>query len=838
MNITKRDGHTEEFDLKKIIEAMRKAFTSVERDVDDIMLNIMALRTVSKAQDIVKELSVEAIQDCVEAVLMECGFSDVAKSYVLYRQKRANIRNMTLDVDKVVKEYIGQEDWRVKENSTVSYSVGGFILSNSGAVTSRYWLNHFYDEEIEKAHRECDIHIHDLSMLSGYCFTGNTKVKTLDGKSITFKKMVEKGIKELYLWSFDNDKKIFVKSIGVNPRITRFVNQIKQITFIGDEDIIQCTLDHPFLLEDGTYCRADELGPGKHVVKMDKDGKQSKFIIYSNLTITLQEKIPVYDLTVPNYHNFVLDNGAVVHNCAGWSLKQLILEGLGGVKKRITSNPAKHLHTLCNQMVNFLGIMQNEWAGAQAFSSFDTYLSAFVKADNLDYHTVKQCIQSFVFGVNTPSRWGCVDTETEVLSTTGFKKYNELKEGDLIYTWKDGNLEINPVNAVVIKEHKGKMHSYRFGHYHQFVTPDHRMLVTKRNSYDFHIRLSEEVFNSATPYVLPTSFDGYNIDEELNLSDEWIQLAAIVYADGSIDMRNGSVHKVKIYKSPNRYGNELIFDLTKKLGLDFNFSTQNGGFDSPVNVYTFYGDNARAIVKVVGETKKYIDEKFLHMNREQSELFLYTWSNFDGSEEKYMIQCDNEEILDQIQHIGVRAGYTSYDIRRNKTIYAKMKKSKCIYDYNRNEYDYDGLVWCPNVENGTAVFRKDGSIFISGQCQAPFSNITLDWTCPEDLKDMPAIVGGQPQDFTYGDCDKERAMVNKAFLEVMIEGDANGRGHQYPIPTYSITKDFDWSESENLKLLFDMTAKYGTPYFSNYVNSDMNPSDIRSIDKLVDLKPL
>lgn len=634
MNITKRDGHTEKFDITKISKAMRKAFNSVERETNDVMLEMLALRTVAKAQEIVKELSVEVIQDCAEAVLMECGFSDVAKSYVLYRQKRANIRNMTLDVEKVVEEYIGQLDWRVKENSTVSYSLGGFILSNSGAITSNYWLNHFYDEEIANAHRNCDMHIHDLSMLSGYC--------------------------------------------------------------------------------------------------------------------------------------------------AGWSLKQLILEGLGGVENRITSKPAKHLHTLCNQMVNFLGIMQNEWAGAQAFSSFDTYLSAFVKADNLDYHSVKQCIQSFVFGVNTPSRWGCVDTETEVLSTTGFKKYNELKEGDLIYTWKDGNLEINPVNAVVIKEHKGKMHSYRFGHYHQFVTPDHRMLVTKRNHYDFHIRLSEDVFNSPSPYVLPTSFDGYNIDERLNLSDEWIQLAAIVYADGSIDMRNGHVHKVKIFKSPNRFGNELIFELTKKLKLDFTFSTKNGGFNSPVNQYTFYGDDARAIVEVVGETKKYIDDKFLHMDREQSELFLSTWSNFDGSEEKYMIQCDNEEILGQIQLIGVRAGYTSYDIRRNKTLYAKMRKSKCLYDYSRNEYDYDGIVWCPNVENGTAVFRKDGSVFISGQCQAPFSNITLDWTCPEDLKDMPAIVGGQPQDFTYGDCDKERAMVNKAFLEVMIEGDANGRGHQYP----------------------------------------------------------
>ena len=206
--------------------------------------------------------------------------------------------------------------------------------------------------------------------------------------------------------------------------------------------------------------------------------------------------------------------------CAGWSLKQLIKEGLGGVPGKITSTPAGHLSTLCNQMVNFLGIMQNEWAGAQAFSSFDTYLAPFVKVDKLSYKEVKQCIQSFVYGVNTPSRWGT---------------------------------------------------------------------------------------------------------------------------------------------------------------------------------------------------------------------------------------------------------------------------------------------------------------------QSPFTNITLDWVVPNDLAEMPALVGGKEMDFKYKDCVEEMAMVNKAFIEIMIEGDANGRGFQYPIPTYSITRDFDWSETENNKLLFEMTAKYGTPYFSNYINSDMEPSDVRSM---------
>ena len=377
--VVKRDGKVVDFDLSKISAAIQKAFDATESQYTPDIIDFIALKVTADFQDKIKDnkVAVEDVQDSVEAVLSRAGYETVAKSYILYRKNREKLRNAKssyLDYADTVNSYLSELDWRVKENSTVTYSVGGLILSNSGAITANYWLSEVYDEEIGNAHRNCDIHIHDLSMLTGYC--------------------------------------------------------------------------------------------------------------------------------------------------AGWSLKQLIKEGLGGVPGKITSSPASHLSTLCNQMVNFLGILQNEWAGAQAFSSFDTYLAPFVKVDNLSQKEVEQCVQSFIYGVNTPSRWGT---------------------------------------------------------------------------------------------------------------------------------------------------------------------------------------------------------------------------------------------------------------------------------------------------------------------QAPFSNITLDWTCPADLKDLPAIVGGKELDFTYGDCQKEMDMVNKAFIKLMINGDANGRGFQYPIPTYSITKDFDWSETENNKLLFEMTAKYGTPYFSNYINSDMEPSDVRSM---------
>ena len=283
--VRKREGKVVSFDIRKIDEAIKKAFDSVDRKYDDNVIDFLALKVTADFEPKLKDniIAVEDIQDSVEAVLIAAGYADVAKSYILYRKLHEKMRNMKstlLDYKDVVNSYINVTDWRVKENSTVTYSVGGLILSNSGAITANYWLSEVYDEEIANAHRSGAIHLHDLSMLTGYC--------------------------------------------------------------------------------------------------------------------------------------------------AGWSLKQLIQEGLGGVPGKITSSPAKHLSTLCNQMVNFLGIMQNEWAGAQAFSSFDTYLAPFVKADKLGYYEVKQCVQSFIYGVNTPSRWGTQAPFTNV--TLDWVVPNDLAE--------------------------------------------------------------------------------------------------------------------------------------------------------------------------------------------------------------------------------------------------------------------------------------------------------------------------------------------------------------------------------------------------------------------------
>ncbi|MBR5246287.1 MAG: ribonucleoside triphosphate reductase, partial [Clostridia bacterium] len=284
-NVVKRDGKIASFDLKKISEAITLAFDACNKQYNSDIIDFLALKVTAEFEPKIEDqaITVENIQDSVESVLIKAGYDDVAKAYIIYRRQREKVRNINatmVDYKAIIDNYLNVNDWRVKENSTVTYSVGGLILSNSGAVTANYWLSEIYDDEIGNAHRNADIHIHDLSMLTGYC--------------------------------------------------------------------------------------------------------------------------------------------------AGWSLKQLIQEGLGGVPGKITSAPAAHLSTLCNQMVNFLGIMQNEWAGAQAFSSFDTYLAPFVKVDNLSYKEVKQCIQSFIYGVNTPSRWGTQSPFTNI--TLDWTVPNDLAE--------------------------------------------------------------------------------------------------------------------------------------------------------------------------------------------------------------------------------------------------------------------------------------------------------------------------------------------------------------------------------------------------------------------------
>lgn len=489
--VQKRNGTFMDFDIRKIANAMTKAFEACDQPVDESIVEMLALKVTSDFAPKVKDntISVEDIQDSVESILAQAGYMNVAKAYILYRENHTKARNAgedMLNYKKVVDGYLKIDDWRVKENSTVTYSIGGLILSNSGAITANYWLNEIYDKEIGEAHKNVDMHIHDLSMLSPYCFTGDTRIKTLDGKNYSFKEMVDANMKEVWVFAFDGEKIVPAKAI--NPRITRRVNQLVKITLTNKQTIL-VTPDHLFMVRDGSYVPAKDLKPNTSLMPlyiadnpntkystiskvwykgrgdgylhrwvaesvlgrallpnevvhhldgdkhncspenlqvMDdsehrrlsvletmqtdkwKKANNARLVAYNQSevkrqsisafaqtrsrspkgtftkfaycgegagtpdfnhcvrkveVVKLTEYIDVYDMTVPQYENFALNAGVFVHNCAGWSLKQLIEKGIGGVPSKITSAPAAHLSTLVNQMVNFLGIMQNEWAG-------------------------------------------------------------------------------------------------------------------------------------------------------------------------------------------------------------------------------------------------------------------------------------------------------------------------------------------------------------------------------------------------------------------------------------------------------------------------------------------
>lgn len=392
-----------DFDLQKIQKAIENAAQAVEQR-DEAVPFAVAKEVFIRLEELFDGAvpSVEQIQDIVEEELIRFEYVDIAKAYILYREKRREARarrDVVVEVEKTIQEYLKKADWRVQANSNQGYSLGGMILNTAGKVTANYWLSHIYPSAIGDAHRNADIHIHDLDMFSGYC--------------------------------------------------------------------------------------------------------------------------------------------------AGWSLRALLEEGFNGVPGKIESGPPKHLSSAVAQMVNFLGTLQNEWAGAQAFSSFDTYMAPFVRKYEME---VRKRITD---------------------SQASFPNENLLEEA---------------VEAEVYDYVKQNMQSF--------------------------------VFN-------------------LNIPSRW----------------------------------------------------------------------------------------------------------------------------------------------------------------------------------GT---------------QTPFTNITLDWTCPVDLQDKRLILGGKDFAYTFGELGKEMQMVNRAFIEVMTEGDRNGRAFTFPIPTYNITKDFNW-EDPNAKPLFEMTAKYGTPYFQNFINSDMEPGDVRSM---------
>lgn len=698
--IRKRDGRIVDFDQAKIAEAIWRALQitkeakskkQAEKLSDQL---VMLLNKKFHSRSIP---AVEEIQDLVEEALIRARLIKTAKAYILYREQHRKIREIKnmLDSNELVENYLKQLDWRVKENSNMSFSLQGLNNYISSAVSSRYWLNKVYPQEVRQAHLDGDFHIHDLQLLSAYC--------------------------------------------------------------------------------------------------------------------------------------------------AGWDLGDLLLRGFGGVTGKIESKSAKHFRSALGQIVNFFYTLQGEVAGAQAFSNFDTYLAPFIRHDNLTYNEVKQSIQEFLFNVNVPTRVGfqCMSEDTEILSQDGWKKYDQIKTGDIIATFniEKGFIEYLPVKNIFAKKYKGQMYNLKNRISDQLISPEHRVVRRRFGADGYVLEKIEKILELRSPFMVPVGSEGY-ISGDDNFNEDIVKLIAWVVAEGSLDRSGRGGGRISIYQSEKKnkedYGE--IVSLCNSLKLKYTERAQLG-LGEECNVIRFDADSTRKILKYFDSDKKkgikFIPKTIIDAGVETARLFLETYIKGDGHE-GCKITTTSKIIRDGLLQVIVNTGYSATVLNRKPDNNLSKKdryiiriiKHKDTYINKVKKINYNGIIWCPNTKNETVIAKRKGKIFITGN--TPFTNITMDLFPPENLKNEAVIIGGKPQPSKYGDYQKEMDMLNSAFAEVMMEGDAKGRVFTFPIPTYNITKNFDWDKPVVNKI-FDMTAKYGIPYFSNFINSDMNPEDARSM---------
>jgi ribonucleoside-triphosphate reductase len=523
--------------------------------------------------------------------------------------------------------------------------------------------------------------------------------------------------------------------------------------------------------------------------------------------------------------------------CCGWDLQDLLLRGFGGVPSKIESKPPKHFRPALGQIVNFFFTLQGESAGAQAMSNFDTFLAPFIRYDNLDYKQVKQSLQEFLFNCMVPTRVGfqCLSEDTEILTSDGWKKYNEVEKGDVIKTFNPEKviIEEKRVKKIFRREYKGKMYNLLNRIQDQLVSPEHRIVRKKFNSEKYCLEKIEDFIKLKTSQIIPISANNNN--KEVDVRDEEIKLVAWIVSEGSMETKK-NWRRIVIYQSKkkNKEKYEEIISLLEKLEIEYTTQEGSKSLGETVAQIRFNADNSRKLLELFNSNKtvKVIPEKFLEMSQRQSRLFLEEYIKGDGHED-CKITVSDKKILGDLQRIIFNSGYGFTTAKRmssgvgKKMLYIlRVIKHQETGITKIEEIDYKGVIWSVNTENETVIAKRKGKVFITGN--TPFLNVSLDIKIPSFLKNQPVIIGGEAQRETYGEFQKEVDIFNKAFYECLMEGDSKGRVFTFPIPTISITKDFDW-DNESLVPMWEATAKYGVNYFSNFVNSDMNPEDFRSM---------
>ncbi len=546
----------------------------------------------------------------------------------------------------------------------------------------------------------------------------------------------------------------------------------------------------------------------------------------------------IFDITTDS--STFLANGLLVHNCMGWDLYDLLNKGFGGVSEKLESKPPKHFGAALGQIVNFLYTLQGECAGAVALSNFDTLLAPFIRYDNLNYTQVKQAMQRFLHNMAVPTRVGfqCLSEDTEILTAEGWKGHEEIKKENIIKTFnlESGEIEDKKVLKMFSRDYKGKMYRLKNRIQDQLISPEHRVVRKKFNTENYTLEPIEETTKLKSPFIIPIA--GKNSNPDTDISDEQIKLMAWIISEGSIEKPGKnyrSCHRVSIYQSriKNKENYEEIINLFQHFGFEYTDRPQLG-LGEEVRHLRLNAESSKEIHQWFGskENVHFIPDCLLDLSQRQSRLFLETYLKADGSED-CKIATIRPALIDDLQRIVVNAGYGFTVLKRKplgvgkKYLYIlRIIRHKETYISKVEKVDYEGTIWCPTTENGTLIARRKGKVFVTGNC--PFTNVTLDLKPSAVFADQPVIIGGKPQEETYGEFESEMQLLIKAFYEVILQGDKSGRPFHFPIPTINITKDFPWG-SESADLIFKASAKYGTNYFANYINSEMKPSDVRSM---------
>jgi len=530
------------------------------------------------------------------------------------------------------------------------------------------------------------------------------------------------------------------------------------------------------------------------------------------------------------------DLGLLAIYCVGWDLQDLLLQGFRGVPGKTESTPAKHFKSALGQVVNFFYTLQGETAGAVAFSNFDTLLAPFIHYDHLSYKEVKQALQEFTFNMNVPTRVGfqCLSEDTKILSAEGWKSYDELQEGDIIYTFntETGQLEKKATDSIFRRKYQGKMFNLRNRNQDQLISPRHRVVRQVFNIDKYKLEPIEDILKLKSPISIPVR--GENANSDFPIDDHQLMFLAWTLSEGTIE-KDGS-HRVSIYQSPKAHPENYkeiigLFDY-----FDFQYTENSQTSLGTCTQVRALPASSKIIHQWLGATSKKIPSFLFSLSKRQARIFLETYVKGDGWEEKYRkrIVTTSKEILEGLEAIAVLAGYNfgvrerklGSDISRKPQYVLTLTEAKHDYIQKIREVDYEGVIWSVHTENETVVARRNGQVFITGN--TPYTNITLDLNPSPVYKNQPVIIGGKLQKETYGDFQEEMNVFNKAFLEVMLAGDAKGRVFTFPIPTYNIDKAFDW-ENKTIDYLWAATAKYGLPYFANFMNSDMKPEEVRSM---------